>query len=97
MSEDAVVCREMGCTRAEFLAWLPGAVGGAAFSIQNDHIHIFYGGGEVRIEIEQKPERRIGRLALPVLRVRTRFSGIGARAREEFLRHFDLAMRRGGG
>jgi len=97
VSEDAVVSLEMGCTRAEFLAWLPDAVRGAPFRIQGNRIDIVYGAGEVRIEIEEEPERRIGRLALPVLRVRIRFSGIDAPAREEFLRHFDLATRRGGG
>ena len=97
MAEDAVVCREMGCTRAEFLTWLPDAVHGATFRIQDNCIHITYGGGEVLIEIDEMPERRIGRLTLPVLRVRTRFSGIDSRAREEFLRHFDLVTRRGGG
>jgi len=97
VSEDAVVCREMGCTRAEFLSWLPDAVRGAKFRIQDNRIHIGYGGGEVLIEIDEGPERRIGRLVLPVLLVCTRFSGVDEGAREEFLRHFDLATRRGGG
>ena len=97
MADEAVLCREMGCTREEFLAWLPAAVGGAAFDLEGDRIRIGYAGGEVLIRMVPAAERRLGLLSLPVLAVSIRFVGIGTRDRDEFLRHFDLFMRRGGG
>jgi hypothetical protein len=95
--EEAILHREMGCTRGEFLAWLPGAVRDAPFEVDADLIRIRYAAGEVRIRIAQAAERRLGLLSLPVLMVSIQFVGIEARAREEFLKHFDLFTRRGGG
>jgi len=95
--EEAVLCREMGCSRTDLLARLPGAVRGAPFDVEGDLIRIEYAGGEVRIRIAQAPERRLGELSLPVLHVSIRFSRIDAQAREEFLEYFDLFTRRGGG
>jgi hypothetical protein len=87
----------MGCTRSEFLAWLPGAVRGARFDVDGDLIRIGYASGKVVIRIAQAAERKLGLLSLPVLLVSIRFVGIGAGARDEFLKHFDLFMQRGGG
>ena len=95
--DEAVLYREMGCTRADLLAWLPGAVRGAPFDIVGDLIRVAYADGEVRIRITQAPDRRVGELSVPVLHVSIRFVGIDARAREEFLKYFDLFTRRGGG
>jgi hypothetical protein len=97
VADEATLCREMGCTRDEFLAWLPAAVQGARFEVDGDLIRIGYAGGEVLIRMAQAAERRLGLLSLPVLPVSIRFDGIDAERREEFLRHFDLRMRRGGG
>lgn len=97
VDEAAVLRREMGCTRGEFLAWLPGAAGGAPFEVDGDAIRIRYRSGEVLIEIAQKADRKLGLLLLPVLAVSIRFRGIDAPARQEFLRQFDLFTRRGGG
>jgi hypothetical protein len=87
----------MGCTREEFLGWLPGAVRGAAVELDGDLIRIACAGGEVRIRIAAAPERKLGRLSLPVLRVSLEFCNVGELPRDDFLRHFDLFMRRGGG
>jgi len=95
--QETALFREMGCTRDEFLAWLPGAVRGAVFEVDGDLIRIGYAGGEVRIRIEAADRRKLGVLSLPVLRVSIRFIGIDTPARGEFLRHFDLFMSRGGG
>ena len=95
--DEAVLSLEMGCTRADLLAWLPGAVRGAPFNIEGDLIRVAYAGGEVRIRIAQAAPRRLGELTLPVLHVSIRFDGIDARARDEFLKYFDLFTRRGGG
>jgi len=97
VSEDTVLHREMGCTRAEFLAWLPGAVNGAHFDVDGDSIRIRYQAGEIVIRIAQTADRKLGLLLLPVLRVSIEFLGLDAPARQEFLRHFDLFTRRGGG
>lgn len=95
--EKAVLYREMGCSRADLLAWLPGAVRGAPFDVEGNLIRVVYAGGEVRIRIAQAAKRRLGELTLPVLHVSIHFAGIDARAREEFLEYFDLFTRRGGG
>ena len=87
----------MGCTRSEFLAWLPGAVGGASYDVEGDSIRIRYQTGEVQIRVAQKADRKLGLLLVPVLVVTIRFSGIDPPERQEFLRHFDLFTRRGGG
>ena len=97
MSADPVLQREMGCTRDEFLAWLPGAVNGAHFDVDGDSIRIRYQTGEVLIRIAQTADRKLGLLLLPVLRVSIEFFDLDAPARQAFLRHFDLFTRRGGG
>jgi hypothetical protein len=95
--EETVLYREMGCSRADLLAWLPGAVRGAPIDVEADLIRVAYAEGEVRIRMAQAAERRLGELSLPVLHVSIRFTGIDARAREDFLKYFDLFTRRGGG
>ncbi len=97
MGEAAVVEREMGCTREEFLRWLPGATRGAPCREEGDELAFAVGAGEVRISARELPPRRIALVALPVLAVRFRFVGLDAAARERFLAWFDLYTRRGGG
>lgn len=87
----------MGCTRDEFLGWLPGAAGGAPFDVVAGQVRIRVGAGQVLIDLEAAPPRRLGLLSLPVLRVRMVFRGLDPADRGEFLRHFDLHTRRGGG
>jgi hypothetical protein len=95
--EEAVLDREMGCSRAEFMRWLPGAAGHAGATVGADGLTLSLGGGQVRIELQERPERRIARVVLPVLAVRFRFLGLEAAARERFLARFDAYTRRGGG
>ncbi|HEX4599655.1 MAG TPA: hypothetical protein VH278_17850 [Burkholderiaceae bacterium] len=97
MSEDTILHREMGCTRAEFLAWLPGAVNGAQFDVDGDSIRVRYQAGEVLIRIAQTADRKLGLMLLPVLRVSIEFSDLDGAARKSFLGRFDLFTRRGGG
>ncbi len=89
--------REMGCTRAEFISWLPGATRRAPFQIDGEVVTVTTHGGRVRISIEERPPRRIGLIALPVLGVTFCFHGLDELTRDDFLAHFDLYTRRGGG
>ena len=97
MSDVFCLHREMGCTRSEFMAWLPGATRRAPFRIEGEIVTVITHGGHVRISLEQKAPRRIALIALPVLGVTFCFLGLDELARADFLAHFDLYTRRGGG
>jgi hypothetical protein len=91
--------REMGCTEAEWLHWLPGATqphtlqllpeGAASVSL--------VAGGRLHLQWQALPPRRIALVVLPRLAVQFRFEGADAAARTAFLRRFDLYTQRGGG
>jgi hypothetical protein len=87
----------MGCTRAEFTGWLPGATRQASFQVDGDKVTVITHGGRVQISLEEKPPRRLGQLALPVLGITFCFRGLDELARDDFLAYFDLYTRRGGG
>jgi hypothetical protein len=89
--------REMGCTRAEFLRWLPGATRHAPIRAEGDVFQVRDATGCVEIAIEERPPRRIASIVLPVLAVRFRFIGMDMPARQAFLDWFDAYTRRGGG
>ena len=87
----------MGCTRAEFMGWLPGATRQASFQVDGDKVTVITHGGRVQISLEEKPLRRMGLIALPVLGVTFCFHGLDELTRDDFLAYFDLYTRRGGG
>ena len=87
----------MGCTRAEFMGWLPGATRQASFQVDGDNVTVITHGGQVQIFLEEKPPRRMGLVALPVLGITFCFRGLDELARDDFLAYFDLYTRRGGG
>jgi len=89
--------REMGCTREEFIRWLPGATRQAPMQVYADKAVVHAGDATIEISYTQAPPRRIALVAMPVLKVSFRFSGAGASAYREFMRYFDLYTRRGGG
>lgn len=97
MSDVFCLHREMGCTRAEFMAWLPGATRQAPLQIEGGVVTVITHGGSVQISLEEKPPRRIMPIALPVLGVTFCFCGLDDLTRDDFLTHFDLYTRRGGG
>jgi hypothetical protein len=92
--------REMGCTAAEWLMWLPAAMGDVPWARQGDAVqasiptvpnsalHIAWRVGE---------PRRIALFNLPRLHVAFSFSGLDAEQRYTFMKRFDLYMQRGGG
>lgn len=93
--------REMGCTEADFLRWLPGATRHAAIEstlVDGQTLYrIAVDSGTVEILLQPAPPRRIAALALPVLKVSFRFLGLDARQRTSFIEYFDHYTRRGGG
>lgn len=97
VSDEVVLDREMGCSRAELLRWLPGAARHAGATLEEDGLTLSVGSGQVRLTLEERPDRRIALVRLPVLAVRFRFVGLSAAAREAFLTRFDAYTRRGGG
>ena len=97
MHEEIVLDREMGCTPADFIRWLPGATRHAALRVDANQVCLPADGGTIEISFSQGPARTIGPVSIPVLKVRFRFLGIGAAARREFLAYFDLYTKRGGG
>jgi hypothetical protein len=97
MTDAFHVHREMGCTRAEFMSWLPGATRRAPIQIDGEIVTVTTHGGRVQILLEEKQPRRIALIALPVLGVTFCFRGLDEPARDDFLAHFDLYTRRGGG
>ena len=89
--------REMGCTREEFVRWLPGATRHATMRLHPEKAVIRTGNVKVEISFIQAPPRRIALVSMPVLKVTFRFSGAGADAYRDFMRYFDLYTKRGGG
>ncbi|MCX7141486.1 MAG: hypothetical protein NT123_10435 [Proteobacteria bacterium] len=100
MTEDVgelTLQREMGCTREEFVRWLPGATRCADVKLDPEQAVIALGDGTVTISFRQAAPRRIALVSIPVLAVSFRFSRVGALARAEFMAYFDLYTKRGGG
>ncbi len=89
--------REMGCTREEFVRWLPGATRHATMRLHADKAVIQAGNVKVEISFTPAPPRKIALVAMPVLKVSFKFSGAGMSAYREFLAYFDLYTKRGGG
>jgi hypothetical protein len=89
--------REMGCTREEFMRWLPAATAHAPVRTEGEELVLAVGEGQVRIRLREQPPRRIALVSLPVLGVRFAFVGLSAGGRRAFLERFDRYTQRGGG
>lgn len=96
-AEGFLLQREMGCTREEFLRWLPGATRHAPMQLHEDRAVVHAARATVEISYTQAPPRRIALVSIPVLKVSFRFSATGEDARREFMAYFDLYTNRGGG
>ena len=100
----------MGCTEAEWLGWLPAAIGAHAWQRDGQSVRIALD----KPESESEPEsgstsasvyirwsvgepRVIALVRLPRLHVQFDFSAADAAQRYRFMRRFDLYMQRGGG
>jgi hypothetical protein len=89
--------RQMTCTRAEFMSWLPGATRHARARVDGNTVTILVGSGCVEITLEEAAPRRAGRMCLPTLHVTMHFRGLDEETRGRFIAYFDLYTRRGGG
>ncbi len=89
--------RDMGCTDAEWLGWLPAAVGACVWRREGAHAVVEVPPGRLALRWTQQPPRVIALMRMPVLRVNFAFSGLDAGQRYAFMKRFDLYMQRGGG
>jgi hypothetical protein len=96
-TDEFALQREMGCTREEFVRWLPGATRHAPMQLHADKALVRAGGATVEISFIPAPPRKIALVSMPVLKVSFRFSGAGMSTYREFLAYFDLYTKRGGG
>jgi hypothetical protein len=89
--------RDMGCTEAEWLGWLPAAMGDSAWQQSQATAEATIGAGKLSLRWQVMPPRVIALMRMPVLRVNFAFQGLDADARYTFMKRFDLYMQRGGG
>ena len=89
--------REMGCTEAELLQWLPGATRGRPLSVGLQTASVVIDAGQLIVTWQTLPPRRIALFSLPRLAIQFRFSGVEDSSRQAFMRYFDLSTQRGGG
>jgi len=89
--------RDMSCTEAEWLSWLPGAVRDQALTLGAAQAQVAIGDGQLRLDWQPLPPRQIALMRLPRLGVRFRFDSVEDGQRQTFMRYFDLYMQRGGG
>lgn len=90
--------REHGCTPAEWLGWLPGAVHPHALHLAGPgQARVDIDGGRLRLDWHALPPRQIALIRLPRLQVGYRFEDVEPAARRRFMQYFDLYLQRGGG
>ena len=92
----------MSCTEADWLRWLPAALGDNFHKIHADankgHAGVRIGDGALGLKWQVEEPRTIGGLIrMPCLRVQFRFAGVEDALRLAFMVRFDLYMQRGGG
>jgi hypothetical protein len=89
--------REMGCTEADWLRWLPQAVGAHHWKLQTGSAGVRIGDGALGLKWQVIAPRVIGLVSIPVLRLSFRFAGVDEAQRSAFMTRFDLYQQRGGG
>jgi hypothetical protein len=90
--------REMGCTEAEWLGWLPGAIGANAWRHEGASAQVRIGeAGTLVVRWCGAEPRVIAMARIPRLLVSFRFAGMDDQQRYAFMKRFDLYMQRGGG
>ena len=94
---DEVFERDMGCTEAEWLGWMPRAIREHAWYRDGNRIVVVIGTGTLTLTWAPLPERRIALLRMQRLQVCFVFEGLDAGQRKTFMKPFDLSIQRGGG
>ncbi len=90
--------REYGCTEAEWLGWLPAAIGDRRWLRPAPcRAEAAIDGGRLFLAWSALPPRRIALIAMPRLAVSFRFDGVDEATRQAFMKRFDLYLQRGGG
>ena len=89
--------RDMGCTEAEWLGWLPNAIGDHHWKLQTGAAGVRIGDGALGLKWQVAEPRVIALMHMPRLVVTFRFAGVDEAARYTFMKRFDLYMQRGGG
>lgn len=89
--------REMGCTEAEWLMWLPRAIGEQTWQWQANSVTVHIGSGQLHLDWRVLEPRRLGLVQLPRLLMRFEFDHLDDAARYTFMKRFDLYTQRGGG
>ena len=87
----------MGCTEAEWLGWLPAALGDNDWQRASQSVKVVIDPGSLQIAWQTAPCRSLGQIRIPRLLVRFAFTGLDASQRHAFMQRFDLYMQRGGG
>lgn len=87
----------MACTEAEWLGWLPAAIGEHPWLREGAAVSVQIGSGALALSWRSGEPRVIALMRLPRLHVRFRFTGLEEGERQAFMRRFDLYMQRGGG
>ena len=96
-SYDEQFVRDMGCTEAEWLGWLPAAMGDCPWQRTGSTAQAAIGKGTLSLRWQVMPPRVIALLRMPLLRVSFAMQGLDADQRFAFMKRFDLHMQRGGG
>ena len=89
--------REHGCTEAEWLSWLPGAVRDQRLSLPAaGQAVVGIGNGALFLSWQVLPPRCIALISMPRIAAQYRFAGTDADTRSLFMQYFDLCMQRRG-
>jgi hypothetical protein len=100
LADYVVIPLMMGCTKDEFIAWLPAASNFRSFQI---HVYgtstiIDFSSDAFSIELTPKESRKIALLEIPVLEVVFKFETTWtAELIEQFMSRFKQYTQRGGG
>ena len=89
--------REMACTEAEWLRWLPAAIGENHWKLQDKSAGVRLGDGALGLKWQVAAPRVIALVRMPCFLVSFRFAGLDDAQRYAFMKRFDLYMQRGGG
>jgi len=89
--------REMACAEADWLRWLPQAIGDHHWKLHSGAAGVRIGDGALGLKWEVGEPRAIGLVRMPRFLVSFRFAGLTDAQRLTFMKRFDLYMQRGGG